>query len=165
MPITMMEPIARAILAELEAHLPAKILALQLTFNPVLTMDAPVEYAFGDSDFVKGFPVVTVDAVRLRIREDDLRWQDHEKQLEVGLFVANVTRGDLLALLDRYGRCVVETLHDRRAAGSFIDSAGAFDLGFRDEDIEYGPTSEQANQFVRALFVPMHATRRDVEKN
>jgi len=161
MPITMIEPIAQSILDELTNNLPAKIATLQPGFVPVMPMPVPTEYVYGHSDFLVGFPVVQIDPVRLNPANDDLRWQDHRKTVEVGLFVSDPLRANLARLLDRYARCILETLHERRKAGAFY-TAG-FDLGFKDDSIDYGTTYPQGGQFVRALFLPMHATRRDVE--
>jgi len=167
MPITMIEPVAAAILAELQAHLPAKITALQPTFAPVLPMPAPVEYAFGDSDFIMGFPVVTIDPRKIRTLSEDLagRWQHHSKQLEVGIFVADVARETLARLLDRYARCVIEVLLERRKAGAFVQSGRQFDLVWKNEEIDYGSTFPQEGQYVRALFIPMRAERRSEESH
>jgi hypothetical protein len=165
MPLTMVEPIAQAILEELQANLPAKIAALQPTFVPVLEMPAPIEYAFGDSDFLKGFPVIQVEPVRIRTENEDLagRWQDHSKRIEVGVFVSASPRENLTRLLDRYARCVLEVLLDRRKAGAFLTGGRNFDLVWKDEEIDYGTTFPQEGQFTRALFIPMRAERRGVE--
>jgi hypothetical protein len=164
MPLTMTEPIADAILTDLQTYLPAKIAALQPTFVPVLPMPLPTEYTFGHSDFLRGYPVVQIDPVRVRTESEDLagRWQDQVKRVEVGLFVSDVSRENLARLLDRYGRCVLETLLERRRAGAF--AARAFDLVWNDEEIDYGSTFPQNGQFIRALFIPMRAERRDQER-
>ncbi|HEV8655636.1 MAG TPA: hypothetical protein VGR85_09015 [Candidatus Limnocylindria bacterium] len=163
MPITMIEPVAQAILDELAAYLPGKIATLQPTFTPVLPMPVPTEYVYGHSDFLRGFPVVQVDPVRLPMLNEDVRWQDHEKRIELGLFVTDVARANLARLLDRYARCLLETLAERRKDSAFLQAGRNFDLVFKGEEIDYGSTFPQSGQFLRALFIPMRATRRDVE--
>lgn len=164
MPLTLIEPIADLVLSELQANLPAKIAALQPTFNPVLAMDPPVEYVFDDTnEFVKGFPSVQVRQVRTPIPNDDLRWQNHAHRLEVGVWIANSMYENLSRLLDRYTRCVLEVLHERRKAGAFYDATG-FDLRLDGEEISYTPTLPQTGQFARGVFVPMRFENRGVER-
>ncbi len=163
MPLTMTEPVADAILSELQNNLGAKLAALAVALQPQLELPPPVEYAYGHSDFLLGFPVIQVDPVRVSGLNEDLRWQDQSKRVEIGIFVSNVRRDGLTRILDRYVRAVVEVLHERRKAGAFIGSSAAFDLELDDEDIDYSPTTPQAGQFVRSVFIPVRATRRDTE--
>jgi hypothetical protein len=160
--LQMVEPIARAVLLELQANLPAKIAALAPAFAPQLPMPAPLEYVVGPSEFMLGFPVVAVRLLGLRGLNEDLRWQDHVKRIEVEIYVQHPDKAELEVLVDRYALALLQTLHERRKAGAFIDR-GAFDLGFKDADVDYSSTYPQGGQWVRALFLPLHATRRDVE--
>jgi hypothetical protein len=163
MPITMAEPVADAVLNELRNNLGPKLAALAALL-PLTELPMPVEYTFGHSDFLAGFPVIQVDPVRARGLNEDLRWQDHQKDLEVGIFVSNFKREDITRILDRYARAVFEVLQERRKAGAFIDSAAAFDLELDEADINYGSSYPQDGQFVRSIFIPIRATRRDVER-
>jgi hypothetical protein len=166
MPITMFEPVVDAINTSLQAHLPQKIAALEPTFVPLLKMPAPVEYVFGEkATFLKGYPVVQLVQLDTAMPDDDLRWADHRHRLEVGVFIQAPIEENLARLLDRYARCLLECLMERRRAGDFTDSAAAFDLHFNGETIAYSSTLPQAGQFVRALFLPMRAERRNVERS
>lgn len=161
MPLTMIEPVADAVLAELQNYLPAKITALQPTFTPVLPMPAPVDYVFGENiNFIKGYPAVQLLQLRTRIQHEDRRWQDHAHYIEVGVFVAESNEENLARLLDRYARCLIETLHERRKI-----AFPTFDLRFKDVDLNYGISfgGNAPGQFVRGLFLPMYANRRAAE--
>ena len=160
--LQMVEPIARAVLLELQDNLPAKIAALAPAFNPAIAMPPPVEYLVGPSDFTKGFPVVAVRLLGLRGLNEDLRWQDHEKRIEIEIHVQHIDRAELEVLVDRYALALVQTLHERRKAGAFIDRA-SFDLVFKDTDVDYSSTYPQEGQWVRSLFLQVRGTRRDVE--
>jgi hypothetical protein len=160
----MIEPIADAILGQLQTYLPAKIVALQPTFAPALPMDAVVDWIFDDTNqFLKGYPTVQVRQIRTRIENDDLRWQDHVHRIEIGIWVAQATAENLSRLLDRYARCVLETLHERRKANAFYGGNPSFDLRLDDEEVVYTPSLPQVGQFIRGLFIPARAERRDVE--
>lgn len=162
MPLAMIEPLADTILAQLQANLPAKIAALQPTFVPALAMPAPAGWVFGEvTNFVTNYPVVQVLQLRTHVRNEDLRWQDHAHYLEVGIFVAESNDENLARLLDRYTRCLLETMHERRKAGAFLP----WDLAFKDEDINYGRAfgGGASEVFIRGVFIPVHATRRDQE--
>jgi hypothetical protein len=157
----MIEPIVDAISTVLQANLPAKIAALQPTFFPVLPMPAPVEYVFAEKAlFLLGYPTVQFVQLNTPMMNDDLRWQDHRHRIEIGVFVMEANEENLARLLDRYARCLLETLHERRKAGDFPN----FDLHFNGETITYSSTFPQAGTFIRALFLPVRSERRDVER-
>lgn len=162
MPLLMIEPVVDALKAALSANLPAKIAALQPTFVPVLPMAAPAEYVFGEkANFLLGYPVVQLVQLDTVIANDELRWQDHRHRIEIGIFVLDPIEENLARLLDRYARCLVETLHEQRKAGAFYP---AFDLHFDGETITYSSTFPQAGEFIRALFLTVRTERRDVER-
>lgn len=162
MPLLMIEPVADAINGALKTYLPAKIATLQPTFVPLLAMPAPVEYVFADkATFLKGYPVVQTLQLDTEIANDDLRWQDHKHHVEVGVYIQSPLEEDLARLIDRYTRCVIECLHERRKAGDFYP---AFDLRLNGETISYSSTFPQDGQFLRAVFIPMRAESRDVER-
>lgn len=162
MPLLMIEPVADAINGALKTYLPAKIAALQPGFVPVLPMPAPVEYVFAEkASFLMGYPVVEIMQLDTTIANDDLRWQDHKHRVEVGIFVQSQLEENLARLIDRYTRCVIECLHERRKAGDFYP---AFDLRLNGETITYSSTYPQDGQFLRAVYIPMRAESRDVER-
>ena len=166
MPVLMIEPVADALRTQLQTYLPAKIAALQPAFVPLLPMPVPVEYVFAEkATFIKGYPVVQIVQLDTPIANEDLRWQDHIHHLEVGLFVQAAVEEELARLLDRYTRCVLETLIERRKAGAFLAGIPPFDLQLKGETITYSSTLPQNGQFVRAVFLPLRATRRDVERH
>jgi hypothetical protein len=161
--LQMVEPIARAVLLELQANLPAKIAALAPAFAPQLPMAAPLEYVVGPSEFLLGFPVVAVRLLGLRGLNEDLRWQDHEKRIEIELYVQHPAKAELEVLVDRYALALLQTLHERRKAGAFVLAGRDFDLVFKEADVDYSSTYPQGGLWVRALFLPLRATRRDTE--
>lgn len=160
--LQMVEPIARAVLLELQDNLPAKLGTLGAALNPPLPMPIPLEYTIGPSEFLKGFPVVAVRLLGMRVLEEDLRWQDHEKRIEIEVYVQHPDKAELEVLVDRYALAVLQTLHERRKAGAFIDR-GSFDLVLEDDAVDYSSTYPQGGLWIRAVFIAVRARRRDVE--
>lgn len=156
MPLLGIEPVMEELRAQLQAHLPAKIAALQPTFVPVLPMPAPTAYVFGEREvFHEGLPVVQLLARPTEVRNEDLRWQDHRHVLDVACLVSDVLEEQVQRLLFRYARCILEVLVERRKAGAF-----SLDLSLRAREIDYSPIVLRDAQFVRAVFIPVAAARR-----
>lgn len=156
MPLLGVEPVMEELRAQLQAHLPAKILALQPTFNPVLPMPPPTAYVFGEREvFSEGLPVVQLLARPTDVRNENLRWQDHEHVLDVACFVSDVVEENVQRLLFRYARCLLEVLVERRKTDAF-----SLDLKLRGGEIDYSPIVMRDAQYVRAVFIPVAAARR-----
>jgi hypothetical protein len=165
MPFLGIEPVAEVILAELKAGatgLPKKLADLERTFTVQLKMPPPVEYVFAEKAmFTKGYPVVQlVQLDTLAANEDPMRWTDDKHRFEIGVFLQSDLEENLARLVDRYTRAVREVLHERRKADAF-----PFDLRWKGERISYSATFPQAGQFIRAVFLPMRAERRDTERH
>jgi hypothetical protein len=150
--LTGIEPVLDELKTQLANNLPAKILALQPTFNPVLTMPAPTEYVFGErvNLGLKGMPVVFVDGDATPVTDDNVRWQHYDHEAVIGLAVSDADEENLKRLVQRYTRCVLETLCDVRAAGTFT-----FGLRFAGSRIEYTPRFPHGDLFVGGSVLPV----------
>jgi len=157
MSIAGVEPVMDELRAQFQTYLPAKITALQPTFTPVLPMPAPKAYVFGEREvFFEGLPVLQLLARPSTVRNEDLRWQDHMHVIDVAVFIGDVDQENVQRLLFRYARCVLETFAERRKAGAFT-----LDLTLRSREIDYSPLAQlREAQFVRAVFIPVAASRR-----
>lgn len=155
------EPIVDELITQLKANLPAKIVALQPTFAPVLPMPAVAEYKFGEHGLddvgLKGFPALVFVGGSTDIDQDNARWQDYLHDVEIWTVVSDAVEENLDRLAKRYTRCIVETLCDLRAAGAF-----SFGLRFAGRRIEYAPTfTSPQGTFLGGSVLPVICHKED----
>ena len=156
--ITGVEPVIDALVAQLTAHLPAKLVALEAQYGGAIALPAPNSIVFGERAIMAGWPWVELYPVGSDIEHDNVRYLDVIHEVALGIFTSDADEEVLTRKLLRYTRAIAETLADRRSA---LATAG---IGVRlDGRWDYSPTRvAERNLYDRDAFISIRARTREV---
>lgn len=115
--IRLTEPYIDELIEVLEADLPARVTAIAAV-APVLSMKQVVDFTHGEKQNYKGMPAIAITPVTSPLAHDaheDLLWRHN---LGVIIHATHADQETLTRLLERYAAAVIQTLMDRRAAGT-----------------------------------------------
>ncbi len=151
-----LEPVLDLLRAELTAHLPAKLAALEASLAPAMELRAVSEIAIGERANFTDYPAIALGPMWTDVLEDlgqTRLVQGHRATLV--LHVTAALEEDLTRLLLRYVRATSEVLAERRDAGAF----GRFRLTFDRKRWSYDPIDLGGHQFIRTARIELGGWR------
>lgn len=133
-----------AIIAKLNAELPAKIAALNAEIADEWQLLAPAGISFGPRAEIP-YPWVVVRPAETTLLSDASGREHEEHRIDVIAWDQNASEEGLARLLIRWRRALREVvMHYRRPAASYTDGGGGYGLQLAGSD--YGPFFQIADQ-------------------